>query len=98
MDEFVARKHGEYDPLSYDIRQTVSVLMELYGSWVELRFPKQNIPLRRMHDEVEPNIDDISFYEHKEVIDLSAATISLLPENLPKKRIWSKKYPIEIKK
>ena len=79
-------KYGQYDPLTYDVRRTVSVRVELYGSWLELRFPKRNIPLRRMFDEVEPDVETMAFYEHKEVIDLTTARISLLPESLPSKR------------
>merc|ERR1712061_442676 len=37
------------------------------------------------------------FYDQVEVIDLSNCSIDLLPENLPSKRMWSKKYPIRIR-
>jgi hypothetical protein len=87
-------KKGPYDPLTYDVRRTVSVRIMLHGPWLEMRFPKHNLPLRRMHDDVEPTVE---FHEHVEVIDLSTCSIDIQPENLPTKRIWSKKYPIRIR-
>jgi hypothetical protein len=88
-------KKGPYDPLSYDVRRTSSVRLMLHGPWIEMRFPKRNLPLRRMHDDVEPK--KVDFYDQVEVIDLSNCSIDLLPENLPSKRNWSKKYPIRIR-
>ncbi len=88
-------KKGPYDPLTYDVRRTVSVRIMLHGPWLEMRFPKRNMPLRRMHNDVEPT--NVDFHEHVEVIDLSTCSIDLQPENLPTKRIWSKKYPIRIR-
>ena len=41
-------KKGPYDPLTYDIRRTISVRIMLHGPWLEMRFPKRNLPLRRM--------------------------------------------------
>eukprot|EP00096_Caligus_rogercresseyi_P011577 TRINITY_DN4583_c0_g1_i2.p1 TRINITY_DN4583_c0_g1~~TRINITY_DN4583_c0_g1_i2.p1 ORF type:complete len:947 (+),score=280.63 TRINITY_DN4583_c0_g1_i2:129-2969(+) len=89
-------KYGVYDPLTYDVRWTVSVLVELYGYWIEMRFPRKNIPLRRMHSEQEPDLESMNFFEHQ-VIDLTTAEICLMPDNLPAKWMWSKKYPIQIK-
>merc|ERR1712018_503528 len=59
------------------------------------RFPKRNLPLRRMYDDVEPK--KVDYHDRVEVIDLSTCSIDLLPENLPSKRMWSKKYPIRIR-
>ena len=42
-------------------------------------------------------LTNIEFHEHVEVVDLSTCSIDLQPENLPTKRIWSKKYPIRIR-
>ena len=88
-------KKGRYDPLTYDVRRTSTVRLMLHGPWIEMRFPKRNLPLRRMHDDVEPK--KVDFYDQVEVIDLSTCSIDLLPENLPSKRMWSKKYPIRIR-
>ena len=40
-------KNGAYDPLTYDVRRTVSVRVMLHGPWVEFKFPRRNLPLRR---------------------------------------------------
>ena len=88
-------KKGPYDPLTYDIRRTISVRIMLHGPWLEMRFPKRNLPLRRMHNDAE--LTNVEFHEHVEVVDLSTCSIDLQPENLPTKRIWSKKYPIRIR-
>eukprot|EP00095_Tigriopus_kingsejongensis_P001879 snap_masked-scaffold70_size417918-processed-gene-2.2 protein:Tk01879 transcript:snap_masked-scaffold70_size417918-processed-gene-2.2-mRNA-1 annotation:"testis-expressed sequence 2 protein isoform x1" len=88
-------KNGAYDPLTYDVRRTMSVRIMLHGPWIELKFPKRNLPLRRMCDDKEPA--NMVFLDQKEVIDLTNCTIDLIPENLPGKRIWSKKYPIRIR-
>ena len=88
-------KKGTYDPLTYDVRRTSTVRIMLHGPWIEMRFPKRNLPLRRMHDDVEPK--KVDYHDQVEVIDLSTCSIDLLPENLPSKRMWSKKYPIRIR-
>ncbi len=88
-------KNGVYDPLTYDVRRTVSVRVMLHGPWVELRFPRRNLPLRRMYGDPEPA--GVAFLEHKEVLDLTNCSVELFPENLPQKRVWSKKYPIRIR-
>jgi hypothetical protein len=56
----------------------------LHGPWIELKFPKKNLPLRRMYDDVEPT--SVVFLEHKEVLDLTNCAIDIFPENLPTKR------------
>ena len=77
-------KKGPYDPLTYDVRKTSTVRVMLHGPWLELRFPRVNLPLRRMHDDTEPT--KIEFHDRVEVIDLSTCSIELLPQNLPSKR------------
>ena len=88
-------KNGPYDPLTYDVRRTMSVRVMIHGPWVELKFPKRNLPLRRMCSDTEPT--SVAFIDHKEVVDLTNCHIDLLPENLPNKRTWSKKYPIRLR-
>ena len=87
-------KKGPYDPLTYDVRRTISVRIMLHGPWLEMRFPKRNLPLRRMYNDKEPS--NVQFHEHVEVIDLSTCSIDLQPDNLPTKRIWSKVSPFVI--
>ena len=88
-------KKGPYDPLTYDVRRTSTARIMLHGPWIEVRFPKRNLPFRRMYSDVEPK--KVDFHDQVEVIDLSTCSIDLLPENLPSKRMWSKKYPIRIR-
>ena len=88
-------KNGAYDPLTYDVRRTVSVRLMIHGPWIEFKFPRRNLPLRRMYGDPEPA--GVAFLEHKEVVDLTNCSIELIPENLPTKRVWSKKYPIRIR-
>ena len=83
MNLWPTRK-GPYDPLTYDVRRTSSVRIMLHGPWIEMRFPKRNLPLRRMYDDVEPK--KVEYHDQVEVIDLSTCSIDLLPENLPSKR------------
>ena len=66
-------KKGPYDPLTYDVRRTISVRIMLHGPWLEMRFPKRNLPLRRMYNDKEPS--NVQFHEHVEVIDLSTCSI-----------------------
>ena len=77
-------RKGPYDPLTYDVRKTSSVRVTLHGPWLELRFPRVNLPLRRTHDDVEPT--KIDFHDRIEVLDLSTCSIELQPPNLPSKR------------
>ncbi len=51
-------KKGSYDPLTYDVRKTSTVRVMLHGPWLEIRFPKTNLPFRRVHDEDEPTAID----------------------------------------
>jgi hypothetical protein len=39
---------------------------------------------------------DLKFLFHSDHVDLSTARISLLPDGIAGKRIFSKKYPIEV--
>ena len=66
-------KKGPYDPLTYDVRRTISVRIMLHGPWLEMRFPKRNLPLRKMYDDKEPT--NVQFHEHVEVVDLSTCSI-----------------------
>ena len=68
-------KKGPYDPLTYDVRRTISVRIMLHGPWLEMRFPKRNLPLRRMHNDKEPS--NVQFHDHVEVIDLSTCSIGV---------------------
>ena len=75
-------KKGPYDPLTYDVRRTISVRIMLHGPWLEMRFPKRNLPLRRMYNDKEPS--NVQFHEHVEVIDLSTCSIGRYKINFTK--------------
>jgi len=77
-------KNGPYDPLTYDVRKTMSVRVMLHGPWLEFKFPRRNLPLRKMYNDAEPK--GVAFLEHKEIVDLTNCAMDLYPENLPQKR------------
>lgn len=65
-------KKGSYDPLTYDVRKTSTVRVMLHGPWLEIRFPKTNLPFRRVHDEDEPTaVDFHSRFETKIIVSLA---------------------------
>ena len=80
-----------YDKDDYHIGQTHSVLIHLEGTKLRLQTPKYNIPKRAFWDE--PNYHSAVFVKQRHY-DLRGARVLLIPENLVKKRLWSKKYPI----
>jgi len=84
-----------YDVDTYEVRNTVSVRVTVEHHMLKIEYPEWNIPKRLNTDEVIPA--DIKFLYHSDHIDLTKATIRLLPEGIVGKRMFSKKYPIEIK-
>jgi len=84
-----------YDVDTYEVRNTVSVRVTIEHHMLKVEYPEWNIPKRLNTDEViDPNL---KFLFHSDHIDLSTARISLLPEGIAGKRMFSKKYPIEIR-
>jgi len=84
-----------YDVDSYEVRNTVSVRVTVEHHMLKIEYPEWNLPKRLNTDEVLPA--DIKFLYHSDHVDLTKAKISLLPEGIAGKRLFSKKYPIEIK-
>lgn len=80
----------EYNPDTYHVNCTRSVYVRLDGTSLRLSHPKNNIPKRAMWNEVR---HDPVFIRQRH-LNIAGATISLLPEGLARKRLWSKKYPI----
>lgn len=80
----------EYNPDTYHVSNTISVYVRLDGTSLRLSYPKSNIPKRAMWNESrhDPVFIDQQHY------NLAGGVISLLPEGLARKRLWSKKYPI----
>lgn len=79
-----------YTPDSYSINQTHSIYVHLEGTTLRLRRPKTNIPKRAMWNEPNPTPQFI----HQRHFDITGSRVLLLPPELVKKRLWSKKYPI----
>ena len=79
-----------YSADNYSINQTHSIYVHLEGTTLRLRRPKINIPKRAMWDEPSPTPQFI----HQRHFDITGSRVLLLPPELVKKRLWSKKYPI----
>ena len=77
--------HGPWIEMRYNTFSSTTLWKENSGMTDFCRFPKRNLPLRRMYDDVEPK--KVDYHDRVEVIDLSTCSIDLLPENLPSKRL-----------
>ena len=84
-----------YDLDTYEVRHTVSVRVTIEHHMLKIEYPEWNIPKRLNTDEVIS--PDLNFLFHSDHIDLTTARISLLPEGIAGKRMFSKKYPIEVR-
>ena len=80
----------QYNVNDYHINQTSSVFVTLDGRMLRLQRPKTNIPRRAAFDDGHINASFI----HQRHFNLEGSQICLLPTQLVKKRLWSKKYPI----
>jgi hypothetical protein len=81
---------SSYDPEDYHINQTHSIYVSLEGTTLRIQRPKTNIPKRGMWDESQPSPKFI----HQRYYDVNGSKVILLPPELVKKRLWSKKYPV----
>ena len=81
--------------VNVQIRNTVSVRVSVEHHMLKIEYPEWNLPKRLNTDEVIP--EDLKFLYHSDHVDLTKARISLLPEGIAGKRMFSKKYPIEIR-
>ncbi|KAJ8345424.1 hypothetical protein SKAU_G00296170 [Synaphobranchus kaupii] len=79
-----------YDPETYHATQTHSVFVRLEGASLRLSKPNRNIARRAAFNEPKPDVTYIS----QKIYDLTDSNISLVPQNLARKRVWNKKYPI----
>lgn len=81
---------GEYSPETYHVSLTHSVLLRLQGSRLKMDFPRGKVPKHaRLHEEIR----NLTFTHHLEY-DLAGCQVLLLPKNLPRRWLWSRKYPI----
>ncbi|CAB1457045.1 unnamed protein product [Pleuronectes platessa] len=79
-----------YDPEMYHATLTHSVYVRLEDSVLRLSKPNRNISRRATHNEPKPDVTYIS----QKIYDLTDSKIYLMPQNLARKRVWNKKYPI----
>ncbi|KAM8841856.1 testis-expressed protein 2-like isoform 1-T1 [Synchiropus picturatus] len=83
---------SNYDPETYHATLTHSVYVRLEGSVIRLSKPNHNISRRATHNQPKPDVTYIS----QKIYDLTNSKVSLVPQNLARKRVWNKKYPIRI--
>lgn len=79
-----------YDPETYHATLTHSVYVRLEGSVLRLSKPNRNIPRRATFSELKPDVTYVS----QKIYDLTNSKVYLVPNNLARKRVWNKKYPI----
>ncbi|KAK7081004.1 hypothetical protein SK128_010573 [Halocaridina rubra] len=84
---------GEYSPDSYHVSLTHSVMMRLQGSKLQIDHLRGKVP---KHARLKEEIRNYSFTHHREY-DISGCEVVLLPRNLPRRWLWSRKYPICIR-
>ncbi|CAG0892665.1 unnamed protein product, partial [Darwinula stevensoni] len=85
-------KH-KYNQETFEMAQLRPIYMTLEGTLLCISNTGAQIPMRAMHNE-EPIKAKFSFHR---VYDLKGSQVMLLPENLARKRLWSKKFPIHIR-
>lgn len=89
MNEF----SREYSPKIYHISLTESVYVRLEGSTLRLSTPRSKIPKRAMWNEPKHKL----LFNRDRLFDIANCRVTLLPDGLTHRRIWSKKYPICIR-
>jgi len=89
------QKFHPYDCETYQVKNTISVRVTVEHHILKIEYPEKNISMRQCADEVIPV--DLKFHLHTDHIDLSTASIRLLPDKLANSKKFKKKYPIEIR-
>ncbi|XP_072561430.1 testis-expressed protein 2-like isoform X1 [Paramormyrops kingsleyae] len=79
-----------YDPETYHATLTHSVFVRLEGCTLRLSKPNRNVSRRATFNEPKPDVTYVS----QKIYDLTDSKIFLMPQNLARKRVWNKKYPI----
>lgn len=82
-----------YSSETYHINDTHSVFVTLEGSQLRIQRPRKNVPRRAMFNVSVPSSSGVQFV-HQRIYNMRKVTVSLLPEGLVAKRLWSKRYPI----
>lgn len=84
---------GDYSPDTYHVTLTHSVFVRLQGSKLQIDHPRGKVP---KHARQKEEIRNTVFTHHREY-DLSGCPVMLFPRNLPRRWLWSRKYPICIR-
>lgn len=84
---------GEYSPDNYHVSLTYSVMVRLQGSRLQIDNLRGKVP---KHARLKEEIKNIAFTHHREY-DIAGCEVMLLPRNLPRRWLWSRKYPICIR-
>uniref|UniRef100_A0A5S6R4J6 SMP-LTD domain-containing protein n=1 Tax=Trichuris muris TaxID=70415 RepID=A0A5S6R4J6_TRIMR len=87
---WVNRLSIDYDPTTYHVRQTQSVLAVLQGSILRMLVPKNKVT---KHSSCFETTSEPTFVSQR-VFDLRGAKVVLRPQKLARRRWWSRKYPI----
>jgi hypothetical protein len=90
-------RNETYDPSTYLLSKTRSVYLNLDGSILRLQSSTTHkISKRAVYGEKLLNNSQIQFNEQR-IYDLTDCQVNILPNELVRKRYWSKKYPICLK-
>ncbi|KAL4657914.1 testis-expressed sequence 2 protein-like isoform X1 [Arapaima gigas] len=79
-----------YDPETYHASLTHSVFVRLEGPVLRLSKPSRSIARRATFSESKPDVTYVS----QKTYCLTDSKVYLMPQNLARKRLWNKKYPI----
>ncbi|CAL4068931.1 unnamed protein product, partial [Meganyctiphanes norvegica] len=82
-----------YTPETYHVSDTHSVFVRLQGSRLKIDHPRGKIP---KHARSKEEIHNTVFLNHREY-NIAGCEVQLYPQNLPRRWLWSRKYPICIR-
>ncbi|GAU97191.1 hypothetical protein RvY_08533 [Ramazzottius varieornatus] len=87
---------GDFDIATFSVNQTQNVYVSLDGTDLRIRKTKNRVlPKRAMYDE-ELKSSSFTFTESR-VFSIADAEVTLIPEDIPRKRRWIWRLPIGIK-
>ncbi|XP_045619752.2 LOW QUALITY PROTEIN: testis-expressed protein 2 [Procambarus clarkii] len=84
---------GDYSPDTYHVTLTHSVFVRLQGSKLQIDHPRGKVP---KHARIKEEIRNSVFTHHREY-NIAGCQVMLLPRNLPRRWLWSRKYPLCIR-
>uniref|UniRef100_A0A914XHZ2 SMP-LTD domain-containing protein n=1 Tax=Plectus sambesii TaxID=2011161 RepID=A0A914XHZ2_9BILA len=84
-----------YDPLTYSVNMTQSVMLELEGRTLRIVRPKRNVNKHTFFNDPTLRVSEPPMINCR-TYDLSNADVKLRPHGLARRRWWNRKYPILI--